>query len=396
MITLTPFERVVRDELIEIAKSANPKLITYLELGVRVDPDGERERGPIPNTRHSMFGFNEVLGHISMYEVEHGRPMITALVVQRETGTPGEGFSKLARHLGFESEDPIAFWQRECAEVNEFGVRLSTTRRGSWTVSSRRSLSSFRPSRDSCASCRIRADQAHRGRSFGPARQTCMSVVVHQMPSPWEVAHALQRAFGPVSPPTMQLSRDDALCGQWAFVPVSPLTTQLSRDDALCSQRAFVPVNPLARRGSGRLPSQCGRILNCETAPESCGGASGEVLEGVYLSQKPPKPPSEGGVAAQQGVLAGRLGDLNDPADLLHRPKRPWSRPHGAQPDHPWAVRAVWAVNSRRGPKNASIRIAHNSTRAPLGTVFRVHVAPALLRLLEEACFGQGLAQGLG
>ncbi len=34
-----------------------------------------------------------------MYEVEHGRPMLTAIVVQEETRHPGTGFAKLGRHL---------------------------------------------------------------------------------------------------------------------------------------------------------------------------------------------------------------------------------------------------------------------------------------------------------
>ena len=85
-----------------------------------LDPDGERDRGPWPNTRNSMFGFNEVLGHISMYEVEHGRPMLTAIVVGKDTGIPGDGFERLSKHLGFEIGDPMTFWRREFREVVDF------------------------------------------------------------------------------------------------------------------------------------------------------------------------------------------------------------------------------------------------------------------------------------
>ena len=43
--------------------------------------------------------------------------MLSALVIAKETGTPGPGFAKLATHLGFEFADAEEFWADEVDEV---------------------------------------------------------------------------------------------------------------------------------------------------------------------------------------------------------------------------------------------------------------------------------------
>lgn len=118
MITLTTFELRLRTALLEIAAEIHPEqpqmaCVTYKEIGERLDPGGAHASGPAPNTRPPFRGLNEALGHLSMYEVEHGRPMLSALVVNSETHRPGEGFAKLAEHLGFEVKDPDGFWVGE-------------------------------------------------------------------------------------------------------------------------------------------------------------------------------------------------------------------------------------------------------------------------------------------
>ena len=59
------------------------------------------------------------LYRIADYEKEHGRPPLTALVVRKHTGLPGEGFAIAAREVGYirpgESDD--AAWRRAVAEV---------------------------------------------------------------------------------------------------------------------------------------------------------------------------------------------------------------------------------------------------------------------------------------
>lgn len=119
MITLTALELGIRRALISLAVKANPDEpflapVTYADVGRVCDPHGVSH---YPMTRPPFRGLNVALGHVSMYEVEHGRPMITALVVHEADGTPGPGFAKLACHLGYDVEDEVAFWQNELVEV---------------------------------------------------------------------------------------------------------------------------------------------------------------------------------------------------------------------------------------------------------------------------------------
>lgn len=58
-----------------------------------------------------------VLGEISAYELENGRPMLSAIAVGVK-GKPGLGFFDWARKLGrLTSEEEWAFWERECKAV---------------------------------------------------------------------------------------------------------------------------------------------------------------------------------------------------------------------------------------------------------------------------------------
>jgi hypothetical protein len=121
LLTLTDFERAIRRALINRARDANGSpenaLIEYGELAEVLLPfhrDGD------PALQWPFGGFFEALGHVSMFEVEHGRPMLTAVVVSQDTREPGEGFTKLAKHLGFQVDgDGEEFWAQEVAEVLE-------------------------------------------------------------------------------------------------------------------------------------------------------------------------------------------------------------------------------------------------------------------------------------
>ena len=144
MITLTPFERELHRALLgrvrnvrgtdpESALTTHPAVFgsdhsprgidpesvvtTYVALGQEVDPEGA---STFPMTKPPFRGLNEALGHVSMYEVEHGRPMLSALVVNADTRKPGDGFAKLARHLGLEAKDDDDFWRSELGRVVEF------------------------------------------------------------------------------------------------------------------------------------------------------------------------------------------------------------------------------------------------------------------------------------
>jgi hypothetical protein len=59
----------------------------------------------------------QILGMISTYEHQQGRPMLTAIVVHKQDNIPGRGFFELAQHLGLLSSgaDELTFF---CGEVS--------------------------------------------------------------------------------------------------------------------------------------------------------------------------------------------------------------------------------------------------------------------------------------
>jgi hypothetical protein len=79
-----------------------------------------RRPGGRTGAERGLDGVSKALFHISSYEVEQGRPMLSALVVHKGgqyKGLPGPGFFKLARRLGFTIADSDAaeqdFWDAQ-------------------------------------------------------------------------------------------------------------------------------------------------------------------------------------------------------------------------------------------------------------------------------------------
>lgn len=102
MTTLNAVEERARQILIAQAKKVDPKapreaLITYSELCAAADPDQAYWKAP------RYRGIGSALGHLSAYEHERGRPLLSALVVQKQTMRAGDGFANdLGRSLGFD------------------------------------------------------------------------------------------------------------------------------------------------------------------------------------------------------------------------------------------------------------------------------------------------------
>jgi hypothetical protein len=57
--------------------------------------------------------YHLMLGQISSEEDAAGRGMLTALVVLKDSGMPGDGFWDLAKRLGRNVSDKIACWVQE-------------------------------------------------------------------------------------------------------------------------------------------------------------------------------------------------------------------------------------------------------------------------------------------
>jgi hypothetical protein len=119
MTELNPAEEQVRQILILRAKRTDAQvprraLITYGDLCAAADPDQAHWRGP------RYRGIGSALGHVSTYEHEHGRPLLSALVVQKLTMRAGDGFARdLGRGLGFDIPPggELGFWLEQVEKI---------------------------------------------------------------------------------------------------------------------------------------------------------------------------------------------------------------------------------------------------------------------------------------
>jgi hypothetical protein len=110
----------LRSTLIRVARDlGHPGTLSYRELGLDAEAHGYKAHYPM--TTPPFRGLGEALGAISRYEHDHGRPLISALVVREADGLPGPGFFELARQLGRNvGGDERAFFELERAAVLDF------------------------------------------------------------------------------------------------------------------------------------------------------------------------------------------------------------------------------------------------------------------------------------
>jgi len=117
---LDPVEERVRAFLISRARQADPARPSsakteYQQVGKAVDP--EQRYWAWPRFR----GLGEVLGNVSVYEHRHGRPLLSAIVVQAGTHQAGDGFYKGLLHKRLDIQLPPdqerAFWREQLRKV---------------------------------------------------------------------------------------------------------------------------------------------------------------------------------------------------------------------------------------------------------------------------------------
>jgi hypothetical protein len=98
---------LVYNELITAAKYRGT--VTYQEIA--------QIMGLPLSGNHMSREVGWILGEISAYELENGRPMLSAIAVG-VNGKPGQGYFEWARKLGrLTTEDEWAFWESECKAV---------------------------------------------------------------------------------------------------------------------------------------------------------------------------------------------------------------------------------------------------------------------------------------
>lgn len=108
-VTVTMLHKPIYDELRRIAKLE--QTTTYSAIAPLAGLDMEN-----PAHREEM---RQILGKISTYEHNQGRPMLSAVVVYKRGGGPGPGFYECARNLGLLSvgSDETAFFCQEVTRV---------------------------------------------------------------------------------------------------------------------------------------------------------------------------------------------------------------------------------------------------------------------------------------
>lgn len=87
---LTKEEKEIREILIEIAKRGST--ITYSDLCYRAELPLNMQN------RQDASYLGDIIGDISTYEFEHGRPMLSSVVLTKN-GYEGNGFFRLAEEL---------------------------------------------------------------------------------------------------------------------------------------------------------------------------------------------------------------------------------------------------------------------------------------------------------
>jgi hypothetical protein len=118
---LSAVEERVRQYLIERAAKTDPghpfqARVTYGDLCQAIDP--EQQYWAWPRFR----GIGKVLGRISTFEHEQGRPMLSALVVHAGDYQAGDGFAGLGRDLGYQIQlgQERAFWRSQMEAVVQY------------------------------------------------------------------------------------------------------------------------------------------------------------------------------------------------------------------------------------------------------------------------------------
>ena len=101
-------ETKVYEKIVKVAK--NEIIATYAEVascaGIGANWDGWN------------WKIRDILDTISRREHRNGRPLLSAVVVNKDTQMPGDGFFKLAKELGrYNASDDLECWSKELHRV---------------------------------------------------------------------------------------------------------------------------------------------------------------------------------------------------------------------------------------------------------------------------------------
>ena len=102
---------VLYEKLKEVARSRQTTFYSDIAPLADLDMDNPHDRQVI----------GQLLGEISSFEHEHGRPLLSAIVVSMQEYSPGKGFFGLARELGlFNHNNEDDYWVEERDKVWDY------------------------------------------------------------------------------------------------------------------------------------------------------------------------------------------------------------------------------------------------------------------------------------
>ena len=112
--------QAIYDRLIETAQAEDVTYYSEIAPLAGLDMDSEPDRDRI----------SQLLGEISTFEYQHGRPLLSAAVIHFEDNMPGRGFFTLARQLGFSWQGrDYMFFAKELRRVHDHWKPDATQRK---------------------------------------------------------------------------------------------------------------------------------------------------------------------------------------------------------------------------------------------------------------------------
>jgi hypothetical protein len=98
----------VHDKLVATARGR--QLITYTDLGKIADLD--------VSDRQQLDQLVKILDGIAIADIRAGRPLLVAVVIRADRGTPSKGFFDFAKQHGLmKREDEVGFFAKELQRV---------------------------------------------------------------------------------------------------------------------------------------------------------------------------------------------------------------------------------------------------------------------------------------
>jgi hypothetical protein len=93
-----------------VATARGRQLVTYTDLGKAADLD--------VSDRQQLDHLVKILDRIAIADIKSGRPLLVAVVIRADRGTPSKGFFDFAKQHGLmKRQDEVGFFSNELGRV---------------------------------------------------------------------------------------------------------------------------------------------------------------------------------------------------------------------------------------------------------------------------------------